>query len=77
MFPIASFPKDDDNILYIESQGGLAILFTVRDPALVRAANHCLSLVKRRSRTDMSPVIWVGSLIRNSVNGVQVSEVKN
>jgi hypothetical protein len=40
VFPIASFPKDDDNIVSIESQGGLAILFTVRDPAQHSGMDH-------------------------------------
>jgi hypothetical protein len=40
VFPIASFPKDDDHILYIESRGGLAILFTIRDPAQHSGMDH-------------------------------------
>lgn len=40
VFPIDLFPKDDDNVLYIESQGGLSILFTVRDPAQHGSMHH-------------------------------------
>ena len=39
-FPISLFPKDDDNVLYIESKGGLAILFTVRDPNQHGSMHH-------------------------------------